>query len=157
MAATIVTRQAQLYQREADEVFYIAPTASQTFLQGQFLKVVSGKLTAHVTSAGTSELMWFFSMGPAVDPVTATLVSLVPVVRVRPGQVYELTFEGTSAQTDLGGTFGLKVTSGINTVDKADTTNIVFKLLQLPNDAVDGVVTDINVRGLFEVIPAHIG
>jgi hypothetical protein len=157
MAATIVTRQAQEYHRHGQEVLYIAPTAAQTFLKGQFLKVVSGKLTAHVTAAGTSELYWFFSLGPAVDPVTSVLNTLVPVLRVKPGLLFEMTFEGTSAQTDIGLSFGLKVTSGINTILKSDTTNIGFMLMELPNDSVNGVVTDINVRGIFEVLPAHIG
>jgi hypothetical protein len=157
MAATIVTKQAQELHRHGQEVLYIAPTAAQTFLKGQFLKVVSGKLTAHITAAGTTELYWYFSLGPAVDPVTSVLNTLVPVLRVRAGLLFEMTFEGTSAQTDIGGTFGLKVTSGINTILKSDTTNVGFKLLSLPNDAVNGVVTDINVRGIFDVIPANIG
>ncbi len=155
--ATIITRQAQVNHRHATEVLHIAPTAAQTFLAGQFLKVVSGKLTAHVTAAGTSELYWFYSLGPAVDPVTSVINALVPVLRVRTGMLFEMTFEGVSAQTDLGGSFGLKVTSGINTILKSDTTNIGFMLVELPNDSVNGIIGDTNVRALFEVLPAHIG
>jgi hypothetical protein len=154
---TIVTRQAQVYQRHGTEVLHIAPTAAQTFVAGQFLKVVSGKLTAHVTAAGTSELYWFFALGPAVDPVTNTLNTLVPALRVKPGMLFEMNFIGVSAQTDLGGSFGLQVTSGINAVLKSDTTNVGFMLVELPNDAVNGIIGDTNVRALFEVLPAHIG
>lgn len=154
--ATIVTRPAQIYQRFGVEVLYIAPTAAQTFQAGQFLKVVSGKLTAHVTAASTTEQMSYFSLGPAVDPVSNTLNTLVPVARVRPGLLFEMTFEGTLAQTDLHGTYGLKVTSGVNTVLKSDTTNTSLRLVQIPNDAVLGIIGDVNVRGLFEVLPANI-
>lgn len=154
--ATIVTRQAQIYQRQSAEVLHIWPTASQTFGPGQFLKLVSGRLTAHTTAAGTSEEMSYFSLGHAVDPVTNVLNLLTPVVRVRHGMLVEMTFEGVAAIGDQGTNYGLKVTTGVNTVLRSDTTNVALRLVQLPNDAMNGIIGDTNVRALFEVMFARI-
>lgn len=139
------------------DVNFVEVTAGQTFQAHQFGILTSGKFSASATSATTSDVVYGLTLAPAVDPVTATLNTRIPVIRVRPGMRFRMNLVGTLAQTDLGLSYGLQVSSNVCSVLKSDATNIVFRVVELPAaTGLDGNIGDVNARVLVEVITTHI-
>ena len=142
--ATQTQRAAQLIGPAKIE--YYPEAASQSFKKGEFVNLVSGKLTA---MSATTALQGKIA-GMALQDASGTTDTAIAIAIAEEGVLFEMNVTGAvTAITNVGGSFGLTVSSNKCYLNLSDTTITKFKVKALsPRDATG----DTYGRELVEVI-----
>uniref|UniRef100_A0A6M3KF15 Uncharacterized protein n=1 Tax=viral metagenome TaxID=1070528 RepID=A0A6M3KF15_9ZZZZ len=142
--ATQVQRSAKLISPA--KVYYYPEAASQSFLKGEFVYLVSGKLTV-VPAAVDSQVK---IAGMALQDATGTTDTALAIAVAEEGVLFEMNATGAvTAITHVGGSYNLTITSNKHYIDLNAATFPRFKVKALsPRDAVG----DTYGRVLVEVL-----
>lgn len=127
------------------KIMWFPEASSQSFKAGEFVNLVSGKVT--VLSA-TPALQGKIA-GMALADASGTVDTAVPVAVAEEGVLFELNGTSTSAVTQVGGVFGLTVTSNKHYLNTSDTTITKFHVKELSKK---DAVGDTYARYLVEVL-----
>lgn len=101
------------------KILYYPEAASQSFKKGEFVNLVSGKVTVlSATPALQGKIL-----GLAMADASGTTNTAIPVAVAEEGVLFELNGTSTTAITQVGGVFGITVTSNKHYLNTADTTN----------------------------------
>jgi hypothetical protein len=115
------------------KILYYPEAASQSFKKGEFVYLVSGKVTV-VSSTVPSQTK---ILGLAMQDASGTTDTALAVAIVEEGVAFEMNVTTTTAITQVGAVYGLSISSNKHSVAIADTTNTVFKVKAIsPRDAV---------------------
>ncbi len=121
----------------ADQSLLEFPEAStQTFKEGEFVRLVSGYL--EVAATGATQIL-----GIATMDASGTQGTKIPVMMLDLNHNIIINLKGNAsadyvlAQTDLGVAYDIQVSSNTWTLNQSDTTNPKFKVVEFhPNYAV---------------------
>jgi hypothetical protein len=122
------------------------PEASgQSFKKGEFVYLVSGKVTVLPSTAQSQVKI----LGLAMQDASGTVDTAIAVAIAEEGVLFEMNITSTTAITQVGASYGITITSNKHYVNVSDTTERRFKVKALsPKDAVG----DTYGRVLVEVI-----
>jgi len=147
--ATVTVRAG--YPTIPGEIRYFPEASGQSFKKGQFVYLdAQGKLTACSSDAAGIA-------GMAMQDASGTANTAIAITVAKQGQQFTLhvTNAGTATTTaysDVGKQYGLYVAGNICYVDKGDTTNKRFIVVDL---APEDNVGDTNGRLVVEVLDAY--
>lgn len=114
------------------KIQYYPEAASQSFKKGEFVYLVSGKVTVVSSTAQLQSKI----LGMAMQDATGTTDTSIAVAIAEEGVMFELNVTTTTAITQVGAVYGLSIASNIHKVNISDTTITVFKVKALsPKDA----------------------
>lgn len=142
--ATQVQRAAKLVNPA--KCLYYPEAASQSFKKGEFVYLVSGKVTV-VPAAVNSQVK---IAGMAMQDASGTTDTAIAIAVAEEGVLFEMNATGAvTAITQVGGSYNLTITSNKHYIDLSATTFPRFKVKALsPRDAVG----DTYGRVLVEVL-----
>jgi len=123
LAAKLITSAKILYYPEA---------ASQSFKKGEFVYLVSGKVTVVAYGvAGSAKVL-----GMAMQDASGTTDTAIAVAIAEEGVMFEMNVTTTTAITQVGASYGGSISSNKHSLAIADTTFKYFKVKDLsPQDA----------------------
>lgn len=106
--------------------------AETAIAKGDALIYSSGYLTP--VTAGTGAVV----DAVAVEAVSASAAGVYPdirVIRVHPGQIYLASLDATPDQANVGVSYNIVGTTGIQQVDEGDTDPAIVRVLAIADDA----------------------
>lgn len=109
------------------KIMYFPEAASQSFKAGEFVNLVSGKLTA---LSATPQLQGKIA-GMAMQDATGTTDTAIAIAVAEEGVLFEMNGTTTSAITQAGGAYGITITSNKHYVNTADTSYRKVKVKDL--------------------------
>jgi len=131
----------------------------QSWKAGQFLFVdTSGllKTCASDADSGTGGIK-YFALVDQTDPGNSTTYAEVGVIH--PDHVFEINeLDGAIDSANIGGIYGIDVTSNVVTVDEGDTSNPALKVIAVASDynTLQNDVADVKGRCKVQVIASVI-
>lgn len=131
----------------------------QSWKAGQFLFVdTSGllKTCASDSDSGTGGIK-YFALTDQTDPGNSTTYAEVGVIH--PDHVFEINeLDGAVDSANIGGIYGIDVTSNVVTVDEGDTSNPALKVIAVASDynTLQNDVADVKGRCKVQVIASVI-
>jgi hypothetical protein len=109
------------------QIVRLPEASSQTFVTGDLLYPVSGKLTIATSTSQSTHV--------ALKPATGTVDTMIEALEILPGTRFLCQASATTAQTNVGLGYDLVYTSGSCAVNPSSTTNEDFIIDQLhPSD-----------------------
>lgn len=137
---------------------------AQTFKLGNIVVADANGLTATATAATAAAGKIMFAAKDSTPAGTAVAKNAMPVVRPITNMIFEVTAGGAASSASniaAGKQYGYAVdgTTGLGYLNLADTTNLVFELVQHDGDTLapmGGAVGDTNVRVYARVIPSKL-
>lgn len=127
------------------KILWFPEAASQSFKAGEFVNLVSGKVTV---LSGTAQLQGKI-LGLALADASGTTDTAIPVAVAEEGVLFEMNATSTTAVTSVGAVYGLTVTSNKHYVNQSDTTTTKFRVKALSDK---DAVGDTYGRFLVEVL-----
>lgn len=131
----------------------------QSWKAGQFLFVdTSGllKTCASDADSGTGGIK-YFALADQTNPGNSTTYADVGVIH--PDHVFEINeLDGAIDSLNIGGIYGIDVTSNVVTVDEGDTSNPALKVIAVASDynPLQNVAADVSGRCRVQVIASVI-
>jgi hypothetical protein len=133
--------------------------SGQSWKAGQFLFVdTSGllKTCASDADSGTGGIK-YFALADQTNPGNSTTYAKVGVIH--PGHVFEINeLDGAIDSLNIGGIYGIDVSSNVVTVDEADTSNPALKVISVASDynPLQNAADDVKGRCRVQVIASVI-
>lgn len=127
------------------KILYYPEAASQSFKKGEFVYLVSGKVTVVAYGAGGSAKI----LGMAMQDATGTTDTAIAVALAEEGVIFEMNVTTTTAITQIGASYGGSISSNKHYLAIADTTYRYFKAKSI---SLKDTVGDTYGRMLVEVI-----
>ena len=119
------------------KIIHLPEAATQSFKKGEFVYLVSGKVTVLPTTVQSQSKI----AGMALRDASGTTDTAIPIAVAEEGVVFEANvYHSTAASaitavTQVGASYGIKVSSNKQYVNIEDTTNRIAKIKRLsPKD-----------------------
>lgn len=125
--STITARTSNTRPTSPGEIRWFPEAADQTFVKGNFVYLINGKLTECASDAPGIA-------GIAEADASGTTNTAIPITLAKRGQQFTVHANTTTAVTQIGAKYGIVLASSIHYVDIADTTNQRFVVDDIAND-----------------------
>lgn len=111
-------------KKDTGKVEHYPEAAGQSFKKGEFVYLVSGKVTACGSDAT-------LIAGVSLQDASGVADTLIAIEIAEPGTTFEVNVTTTTSVAIVGGQYGLYVASNKHQVDLGDTTNKRFVIRAL--------------------------
>ena len=133
---------------------YLPATGSQTWDAGQFATEASGLVT--LVASDAVDIKYYL---PEAQSVATTAAEEVACIRITAGMIFEGNeLDGTITNANIGKQYGIDVTTGLVTVDTAETTAKAIEVTDIASryEPSRNVVADTLALMRFKVLTAVI-
>jgi len=127
------------------KILYFPEALSQSFKKGEFVYLVSGKVTVASYGAGGAAKL----LGMAMQDASGKVDTAIAVALAEEGVLFEMNVTTTTAITQVGLSYGGSISSNKHSLAIADTTYQYFKVKSLSQK---DAVGDTYGRVLVEVL-----
>lgn len=125
--STITAKTANTMPTTPGEIRWFPEASDQSFLKGNFVYLVNGKLTECASDAPGIA-------GIAEADASGTVDTAIPITLAKRGQQFTVHANTATAVAQVGAMYGIVLASSIHYVDISDTTNKRFVVDDIAND-----------------------